>query len=169
MSAPSSPPTDSDAVQFVPVALDDPLAQPLLEELADEYAQRYGGERRLYRQWIVSGPDGQFTAPHGGMLIGVLDGTPVTGGAFCRYDAETAELKRVWTHRDHRRRGYAKALLRQLEAEIAICGYKRVYLVTGDRQPEAVELYASTGYTRLAEPLPARGPVLPIAFLKALA
>ncbi|QLL08086.1 GNAT family N-acetyltransferase [Mycobacterium vicinigordonae] len=169
MSSPSSPAPDSGGLQFVSVTLDDPRAQPLLEALADEYADRYGGDRRLYREWIVGGPDGQFAAPHGGMLIGVLDGDPVTGGAFCRYDTQTAELKRVWTHRDHRRRGYARALLATLESEIAICGYKRVYLITGDRQPEAVELYSSTGYIRLAEPLPARGPVFPIAFLKALA
>lgn len=155
-------------LRFVPVTLADPLAQPLLVELADEYAQRYGGERQLYADWLVSGPDGEFAHPHGGMLIGLLDGESVTGGAFCRYDDDTAELKRVWTHHDHRRRGHARALLAALESEIAICGYKRVYLITGDRQPEAVELYASTGYTRLAEPLPARGPVFPIAFLKTL-
>ena len=155
-------------LRFVPVALDDPLAQPLLDELADEYAERYGGERQLYREWLVAGPDGEFAAPHGGMLIGVLDGQPVTGGAFCRYDDETAEIKRVWTHRDHRRRGYAATLVAALEAAIAAGGYRRAYLITGDRQPEAVQLYRSTGYTRLAEPLPARGPVFPIAFLKEL-
>ena len=102
------------------------------------------------------------------MLIGVLAGQSVTGGAFCRFDAETAELKRVWTHRDHRRRGYARSLLAALESEIAARGYTRVYLITGDRQPEAEELYESAGYTRLDEPLPSRGPVFPIAFLKGL-
>jgi GNAT superfamily N-acetyltransferase len=152
----------------MPAALDDPLAQPLLVELADEYAQRYGGEPARYLQWLVDGPDGEFADPHGGMLIGVLDGQPVTGGAFCRFDAQTAELKRVWTHRDHRRRGYARALLAALEFEIGARGYTRVYLITGDRQPEAEHLYESTGYTRLSEPLPARGPVFPIAFLKVL-
>jgi GNAT superfamily N-acetyltransferase len=156
------------SLQFVPAALDDPLAQPLLVELADEYAQRYGGESARYLEWLVDGPEGQFAAPCGGMLIGLLEGQSVTGGAFCRFDADTAELKRVWTHRDHRRRGYAKAVLAALEGEIAARGYRRVYLITGDRQPEAEELYRSTGYTRLPEPLPALGPVFPIAFLKDL-
>lgn len=154
--------------QFVSAGLDDPLAQPLLVELADEYAQRYGGEPARYMEWLVAGPEGEFAAPHGGMLIGVLDGQSVTGGAFCRYDDETAELKRVWTHRDHRRRGYAKALLAALECEIATRGYSKVYLITGDRQPEAEELYRATGYVRLSEPLLSRGPVFPIAFLKDL-
>jgi ribosomal protein S18 acetylase RimI-like enzyme len=82
--------------------------------------------------------------------------------------AHTAELKRVWTDSRYRRRGHAKALLAELEAEIATRGYRRVYLTTGDRQPEAEALYLSSGYTRLAEPLPAEGEVYPIAFVKAL-
>ncbi len=98
----------------------------------------------------------------------VPDGQPVTGGAFCRFDADTAELKRIWTDSRHRRRGHAKALLIELEAEIAARGYRRVYLTTGDRQPEAEALYLSSGYTRLTEPLPAEGDVYPIAFVKRL-
>lgn len=159
---------NGDRLRFVATALQDPLAQPLLVALADEYAERYGGEPARYLAWLVDSPDGEFAEPHGGMLIGVVDGEPVTGGAFCRLDAETAELKRIWTHRDHRRRGYATALLAALESLIAARGYTRVYLITGDRQPEAEELYQATGYTRLAEPLPARGPVFPVAFLKIL-
>ena len=68
----------------------------------------------------------------------------------------------------HRRCGYATALLAELENTIAARGYRRVYLTTGHRQPEAEALYESTGYTRLSEPLPSRGPVFPIAFVKDL-
>ena len=83
--------------------------------------------------------------PTAAMLIGLRDGQPVTGGAFRRFDAETAELKRIWTDSRYRRQGYAKALLAELETEIAARGYRRVYLTTGDRQPEAEELYLSLG------------------------
>jgi len=69
---------------------------------------------------------------------------------------------------EHRRRGFATALLVELEAAIAARGYQRVYLTTGNRQPEAEALYESAGYTRLSEPLPSRGPVFPIAFAKDL-
>ena len=106
--------------------------------------------------------------PTAALLIGLLDGQPVTGGAFRRFDDATAELKRIWTDSRYRRRGHAKALLAELETEIAARGYRRVYLTTGDRQPEAEALYLSSGYTRLAEPLPAEGEVYPIAFEKAL-
>ena len=55
-----------------------------------------------------------------------------------------------------------------METAIAARGYRRVYLTTGDRQPEAEALYLSSGYVRLAEPLPAEGEVYPVAFEKTL-
>ena len=145
---------------------DDPLARPLLAGLADEYAQRYGGTPSRHMAWLPV-PAAELAPPDGGLLIGLVDGSPVTGGAFRRHDDQTAELKRIWTDRDHRSRGYARALLAELEAETAARGYRRLYLVTGDRQPEAVALYDATGYTRIsAGQLPSGGPPNPIAFEK---
>ena len=44
-------------------------------------------------------PAGEFTPPDGAMPIGLLDGRPVTGGAFRRFGVvdgmKTAELKRI--------------------------------------------------------------------------
>jgi GNAT superfamily N-acetyltransferase len=156
-------------LRFVPAALDDAVAQPLLAELAVEYADRYGSTPPTVLAWLQDNPADEFAPPGGGMLIGLLDGRAVTGGGFRRFDAETAELKRIWTDSAHRRRGYAMALLVELEAEIAARGYRKVYLMTGDRQPEAEALYDATGYTRLPGPLPSEGPVFPIAFEKWLA
>jgi ribosomal protein S18 acetylase RimI-like enzyme len=155
-------------VRFVAVDQDDRLAAPLLAELTVEYASRYGVTESDVSKWLRGYPAAEFEAPSGGLLIGLLGGQPVTGGAFCRFDTDTAELKRIWTDSRHRRRGHAKALLIELEAQIAARGYRRVYLTTGDRQPEAEALYLSSGYTRLAEPLPAEGDVFPIAFVKRL-
>lgn len=157
------------ALRFVSVAQDDPLAAPLLAELAVEYADRYGATKERVSAWLRQYPAEEFTAPSGAMLIGVLDGRAVTGGAFRRFDAETAELKRIWTDSRYRRRGHARALLAALEAEIADRGYRRVYLTTGDRQPEAEALYLSMGYSRLPEPLVSEGSGgPPIAFEKML-
>lgn len=155
-------------LRFVAVGQDDPLAAPLLAELATEYAERYGGTPAAVARWLRSHPAAEFAPPDGAMLVGLLDGVPVTGGAFRRFDSDTAELKRIWTDSGHRRQGYARALLTALEAEIIALGYRRVYLTTGDRQPEAEALYLAAGFTRLAEPLPAEGEVYPIAFEKAL-
>lgn len=156
-------------LRFLAVSQDDPLAAPLIDELAVEYATRYGGTRDRVHAWLRGYPGAEFEAPEGGLLIGLIDGVPVTGGAFRRFDDVTAELKRIWTDSRHRRRGHARALVNQLESEIAARGYSRIYLTTGDRQPEAEALYLSMGYTRLAEPLPAEGEVYPIAFAKVLA
>jgi GNAT superfamily N-acetyltransferase len=102
------------------------------------------------------------------LLIGLLDGVPVTGGAFRRFDADTVEFKRIWTNSGYRRRGYAKALLAELEATAAKRGYRRVYLITGNRQPEAEALYRTTGYCEIEAPTVSWGPFRPIAFGKAL-
>ncbi len=155
-------------LRFVAVGQDDPLAAPLMDELAVEYADRYGGTRDRVRAWLSGYPAAEFAAPGGGLVIGLLDGRPVTGGAFRRFDDTTAELKRIWTDSRHRRRGHARLLVSRLEADIAARGYSRIYLTTGDRQPEAAALYLSMGYVRLNEPLPAEGEVYPIAFLKVL-
>jgi GNAT superfamily N-acetyltransferase len=159
-------------LRFVAVRQDDALAEPLLAELAVEYATRYGTTEERVDAWLRGYPADEFEPPHGGMLIGVLDGRPVTGGAFRRFGvadgAETAELKRIWTDRRHRRRGFGRALLTELENAITAARYRRVYLTTGDRQPEAEGLYLATGYRRLAEPLPSEGEVYPVAFAKDL-
>ena len=157
-----------DRLRFVAVGQHDALAEPLLAELAVEYATRYGGTTEAVGKWLRGYPAGEFEAPVGGMLIGLVDGEPVTGGAFRRFDVETAELKRIWTHGSHRRAGHARALLGALETEIAARGYRRIYLTTGDRQPEAEALYLATGYRKLDEPLPSHGEVYPMAFAKDL-
>ncbi|WP_328350578.1 GNAT family N-acetyltransferase [Mycobacterium sp. NBC_00419] len=157
-------------LRFVRVRQDDELAQPLLSELAVEYATRYGGSVDAVLGGLRGYPGHEFEPPQGGLLIGVLDGEPVTGGAFRRFGVvdgrETAELKRIWTDNRFRRQGHASRLLDALEAEIVERGYQRIYLTTGDRQPEAEALYLARGYTRLSEPLPAFGEVYPVAFEK---
>ncbi len=73
----------------------------------------------------------------------------MTGGAYRRYDERTAELKRIWTHSAHRRRGLARRVLTVLEREAAARGYSRIHLTTGPRQPEARGLYLASGYRPL--------------------
>ncbi|QXN95479.1 GNAT family N-acetyltransferase [Nocardia iowensis] len=97
-------------------------------------------------------PAAEFAPPHGALLVVTRDGEAVAGGAFQRYDAETAELKRIWTAREHRRQGLGLFVLKQLEAEVGRRGYRRIYLTTGPRQPEAVGLYLAAGYTALYDP-----------------
>ncbi|MFG3349731.1 GNAT family N-acetyltransferase [Streptomyces sp. NPDC048018] len=122
----------------------DPLARPLLDELAYEYTTRYGSSEDLRRY-----PAEEFAPPHGAFLLLLEQGRPVAGGAYRRYDERTAELKRIWTHSGHRRRGLARRVLTELERAAAASGYTRLYLTTGPRQPEARGLYLATGYRPL--------------------
>ncbi len=131
------------------IAQDDALAAPLLAELAIEYSSRYGRTAGEVHADLVTYPADHFAPPHGGLLVVLEDGEPVAGGAFQRYDEQTAELKRIWTASTHRRKGLGRIVLEHLEAEIARRGYRRIYLTTGPRQPEAVALYNATGYTAL--------------------
>ncbi|WP_405019200.1 GNAT family N-acetyltransferase [Kitasatospora sp. NBC_00070] len=128
------------------VTLADPLTEPLIRELTHEYVTRYGpgGHQEMSRF-----PDSEFEAPDGALLLLLADGEPVAGGAYRRYDERTAELKRMWTHSAHRRRGLARRVLAELELAAEAAGYRRIHLTTGPRQPEAKGLYLATGYTPL--------------------
>lgn len=143
--------------------LTDAAAAPLLEGLVHEYSTRYGagaaGEFDRH-------PAEHFTAAHGGaLLLLVEDGETVAGGALRAFDpayaaqgvlatdfpAPHTEFKRIWTHAGHRRRGLGRRVLTELELSAVRLGYRRVFLTTGPRQPEAVALYRAAGYTELPD------------------
>lgn len=129
------------------VAQSDPRVRPVLADLAREYATRYHRALGDVHFELREYPSERFDPPHGGLLLLLVDGVAVAGGAFQRYDEETAELKRIWTDRAHRGRGLARRVVAELEAEAAGRGYARVFLTTGPNQPEARGLYLATGYT----------------------
>lgn len=137
-----------DLIQTTPL---DPRAKPLVDDLIREYDSRYGtffdaaGAAAELNRY----PAELFAPPHGNFVLLLRDGETVAGGAFKRYDERTAEVKRMWTRRDLRRQGLAAAVLAELERLARRQGYERFYLTTGFRQPEAVRLYLSLGYTAL--------------------
>ncbi|MFE2725277.1 GNAT family N-acetyltransferase [Kitasatospora sp. NPDC059327] len=153
------------AIEVRRVTIDDPLVEPLLRELTEEYVARYGPDAR---EEMSRYPKDAFAEPAGVLLLLLEDGEPVAGGAYKPYDERTAEVKRMWTHSAHRRRGLASRVLVELERAASAAGYTRIYLTTGPRQPEAKGLYLATGYTALfdvdADPLT----IGPLAFEKSL-
>ncbi|QFZ21074.1 GNAT family N-acetyltransferase [Saccharothrix syringae] len=136
------------------VAWEDPATAPLKEELTREYVSRYGEQAR--GELTSYGP-AAYTPPDGTLVLLFEGDEPVAGGAFVRRDERTAELKRIWTDSRHRRRGLARLVVAELERDAVAFGYRRIYLTTGPRQPEAAGLYLATGYTPLfdvtADPL----------------
>ena len=123
----------------------DRLLRPLLTDLVVEYGTRYG--RTSPNTSLTEVPPTDFVAPDGAFIVLTENGEPVAGGAIRRYDAVTAEVKRVWTSHRHRRRGLGIRVMAELEAVAAELGYRRIHLTTGPRQPEARDLYLRTGYT----------------------
>ncbi|MGW0337558.1 GNAT family N-acetyltransferase [Streptomyces sp. NPDC003011] len=147
MIAVTRPPAAARELTVIQAPVSDPRVGHLLRGLGDEYSTRYGRDAHAE---LARYPDEEFTAAHGGILLLLLaHGEPVAGGAFRRYDETTAELKRIWTHSVHRRRGLARRVVAELEREASARGYRRIYLTTGPRQPEARGLYLATGYTPL--------------------
>ncbi|WP_320773987.1 GNAT family N-acetyltransferase [Streptomyces sp. CRN 30] len=159
-------PVEAADLTFVRVPVSDPRVRPLLRELGDEYSRRYGKDAHAE---LARYPDEEFTEPYGGALLLLLErGTPVAGGAYRRHDTATAELKRIWTHSGHRRRGLARRIVAALEHEAAAHGYRRIYLTTGPRQPEARGLYLATGYTPLFDTAADPESIGPLPFEKHL-
>lgn len=119
----------------------DPVVRALESELQLEYAERYGDPDE--------GPilPEHFTPPEGLFLVGFVGNEPVATGGFRKHDDGVAEIKRMYVAHEHRGGGHARRLLAELEAQAVRAGYRRVVLETGLKQPEAMSLYQSSGYT----------------------
>ena len=129
--------------QFRQLSPEAPELEPIIDGLFGESSARYGdffardAEVEL-TEW--------YLPPRGMFVVLERDGEIIAMGAYKPLDAETAELKRIWTRGDLRRQGLALKILQELERLALQAGYRQVYLTTGFRQPEAVRLYLSHGY-----------------------
>ncbi len=72
------------------------------------------------------------------------DSVAVGCGAIRSFDDETMEVKRMYVKPGNRNKGYANAILKNLEDWVKELGYKSTILETGKRQEEAVRLYSKT-------------------------
>jgi len=108
--------------------------------------------RALYSGEADIGPTREaamFVEPDGVFLVVREEGRAVACGGVCRFDGTRGELKRMYVVPEARGRGLGRLLLVELEAEAQRLGYAGIVLETGDRQPEAIGLYASAGYERI--------------------
>ena len=88
-----------------------------------------------------------FTTPRGGVfLIATLADAPVGCAGMQRLDAITGEVRRVFVRETGRGQGAARALLAGLADTARDLGYERLRLDTGDRLPEAVQLFRTAGF-----------------------
>jgi GNAT superfamily N-acetyltransferase len=127
-------------VRIEQVGYDHPDAAKLIAEVQQEYVRRYGD---------VDGTpvdSAEFSPPGGLFLVGYDGDQPVACGGW-RARGRDAELKRMYVSQAARGRGFARTILAELESRALERGYDRLILETGSKQPEAVALYRSAGYT----------------------
>ena len=129
--------SDTSPLVIEQFSFDDPVVVALVDELQGEFVVRYGGPDET----VVE--PGDFEAPRGAFYVGFDDGLPVAmGGWRFRPDVRrlgasvAAEIKRM----------YARAVLAHLERTAASASADVMVLETGLEQPEAIALYASSGY-----------------------
>ncbi|MFC3740731.1 GNAT family N-acetyltransferase [Paractinoplanes deccanensis] len=125
--------------------LDEPVVRELLVDVLSELSERYGG----------SGDDTPISAaefvPPNGVFFVADDGDQLIGCAGWRRHGDDAELKRMFTAKAARGRGLGRRLLATIEESAREAGCRRVILETGDKQPEAINLYESAGYVRIED------------------
>jgi GNAT superfamily N-acetyltransferase len=144
-------------LEITPEPFDSPVAQALVGELMADLDERYsadvvgdGDNPETVAAYTVRHE--QVTPPAGAFLVARLDGQPAGCGAVRRLiggPADVGEIKRMYTAPTARRRGVSRALLRALEDEATVLGFRRLQLETGLRQPEAIALYVAEGYHRI--------------------
>lgn len=130
-------------------AFADADVQQAIAALQAEYVVRYGGADDS-----LTDPS-DLEEPRGAFFVGRLDGVLVATGAWRRSDVvalgggASVEIKRMYVDAGVRGRGLARAMLAHLEQHAAENGAEVVVLETGMRQPEAMALYASSGYVEV--------------------
>jgi GNAT superfamily N-acetyltransferase len=104
-----------------------------------------------------NGAEGRTQVKDGARYFVVLDADKHAVGcaALQVFGPDTAhpgdgELKRMYVTPAARGRGYARALLNALEQTARTAGHPTLRLTTSENQPEAISLYESSGYTRIA-------------------
>lgn len=139
------------ALEIRRVAYGQPDALRLVGEVQQEYVQRYGGPDDTPLEHAM------FEPPTGSFFVGYVDGEAVATGAWRRSSVaaldtllgttHTAEIKRMYVVPRLRGTGVARRMLAHLEETAALAGAEALILETGTRQPEAIGLYVSSGYT----------------------
>ena len=115
----------------------------LVKLLDEDLARRDGEDHSFYAQY-----NKLDNINHA--LVLYKNNLPLSIGAIKEFDAESMEVKRMYTLSEFRGQGLAKRVLFELENWAYELGYKRCVLETGKRQPEAINLYKKNGYRSIS-------------------
>ena len=132
-------------VRVARVPWHDEDAARLRDEQQAELATRYDGVEDIEPDL----PPEEMLAT----VVAAVDGEVAACGALreaSAYGDGYGELKRMFVSPAFRGRGLARLVLEELEQIATENGLRRLILETGVRQPEAIGLYRSAGYRRIA-------------------
>jgi putative acetyltransferase len=91
-------------------------------------------------------------AEHGVLVIARVGGRPAGSGALMAHapvdGLRALEVKRMLVRPQFRGRGIARLVLQRLEAIAREKGAQKLVLMCGPRQPEALRLYETCGYSQ---------------------
>jgi putative acetyltransferase len=125
--------------------LDSLSARGLIAQLDAEIAARYpepdAPHFRLEAEEVAPG--------RGAFVVAFASEVPVACGGVRVIEPATVELKRMFVVPGQRGRGVAGLVLSTLEERARALGARRLVLETGTRQPEAIALYARSGFARI--------------------
>lgn len=134
-----------------PVGYLHPDATALVARVQQEYAERYGTPDESPVDPAL------FDPPEGLFLVGYDGADPVATGAWRRSPVgalggtSAVEVKRMFVVPEQRGRGFARAVLAELEATAGAAGHDLCVLETGLKQPEAIALYLGEGYVEIPD------------------
>lgn len=135
------------SVRVLQVPYQDDRVQSLVDQVQQEYVQRYGGHDDSPMD------PAQFAPPQGRFFVVTKDERPLAMGGWRPGPAiddlgasHVAEVKRMYVAPAARRSGLARLVLRTLEDSAREAGCDLLVMETGLKQPEAIALYESAGY-----------------------
>jgi DNA-binding MarR family transcriptional regulator/predicted GNAT family N-acyltransferase len=137
-------------VSFVTVAEESPRSadgRRCREQYFAELARRFDGGFDTATGDPSDSAD--LLPPSGAFVVARLDGEAVGCGGLKTLDAETGEIKRVWTAASARGIGVAGRIMRWLEERAREMGFSIVRLDTNKSLTEAQALYRKLGYREI--------------------
>jgi ribosomal protein S18 acetylase RimI-like enzyme len=121
-------------------------ALSLLREAAAEVRPLYATAAAEGASTLGNPPLG----PRDVYVAAMLNDRAVACGSIRELDGISGQIRRLYVHRDFRRRHVGHALLAYLVSEARRLGYQRLCLETGNKQPAAMALYEGFGFRRIA-------------------
>jgi GNAT superfamily N-acetyltransferase len=133
-------------IEFRPADVAEGDGAVLAQAMAREIAVLYDGLDQNGPDMPKAGP-AELGPPGGGFWVGYVDGEPICCGGLKRLPDGSCEIKKMYVVPDRRGHGVARRLLGFLEDTARDRGYEVARLDSGSRQPDAIHIYTSSGYT----------------------